>query len=87
MEKSDLKVKSGGTSSHTEAQRWHVNPTVTLSKDEEVILSERWELGKETEQSFVVVFSHLVETQGDTSALINDHLYSLTNWMGVGSYY
>lgn len=47
--RSDLKVKSGRTSGHAEAQGRHVNPTVALSEDEELILSESWKLGEETE--------------------------------------
>lgn len=47
--RSDLEVKSGRTSGHAEAQGRHVNPTVALSEDEELILSESWKLGEETE--------------------------------------
>lgn len=46
---SDLKVKASGTSGHAEAQGRHINPTVTLPEDVEVIVEESGKLGEETE--------------------------------------
>lgn len=59
--RSHPKVKFGRSGGHAKAQGWHVDPTVTLPEDEEVILREGWELGKETLQGSVVVFSDLRE--------------------------
>lgn len=38
-----------------------INSTITFPKDEELILSEIWEFGKETLQGFVIIISDLIE--------------------------
>lgn len=66
---SHLEVDFGSSSSHAEAEGWHINPTVTFPKDEEVILSERWELGKETLQGSIIIISDLREEQKEMQRL------------------
>lgn len=58
-EASHLEVDFGFSSSHTQAEGWCINSTVTFPKDEELILSEVWELGKETLQGSVIIISNL----------------------------
>lgn len=56
-----LEVDLGSSCSHTQAESRCIYSTITFSKDEELILSEIWELGKETLQGFVIIFSYLRE--------------------------
>lgn len=58
-----LEVDFGSSCGHLQAQGWCINPTITLSKDEEIILGEIWELGEEALEGFVIIFSHLREEQ------------------------
>ena len=60
-EASHLEVDFGSSSSHTQAEGGCVNSTVTFPKDEELILSEVWELGKEGLQGSIVIISNLKE--------------------------
>lgn len=60
-EVSHLQVYFCSSSSHLEAEGWHKNPTITFPKDEEVILCELWELGKETLQGPIIVLGDLRE--------------------------
>jgi len=58
---SHLEVDLRSSSSHTQAEGWHINSTITFPKDEEVILSEIWEPGIEALQGSVVIISNLRE--------------------------
>lgn len=59
IEASHLEVDFGIPGSHAQAEGWCINSTVTFPKDEELIFSEIWELGKEALQGFVIIISHL----------------------------
>lgn len=60
-EVSHLQVYFCSSSSHLEAEGWYINPTITFPKDEEVILCELWELGKETLHGPIIVLGDLRE--------------------------
>lgn len=56
---SHLEVELSSSSSHAEAEGRRINPTITFPKDEELILTESWELGEETLQGFIIIFGDL----------------------------
>lgn len=60
-EASHLEVDFDSSSSHAQAEGGCINSTITFPKDEELILSETWELSKETLEGFVIIISDLRE--------------------------
>lgn len=56
-----LKVDFGSSGGHAEAQGRYIDSPITFPKDEEVIMYELWELGKETLQGSVIIISDLRE--------------------------
>lgn len=77
---SHLEVDFGSSSSHAEAEGWHINPTVTFPNDEEVILRERWELGKETLQGSIIIISDLRGTKGNAKA-VSKLFFTYSKWI------
>lgn len=56
-----LKIHFGTSCGDDKAERWNINSTITLAKDEELIASEVWEFDKETLQGFEIISSDLRE--------------------------
>lgn len=55
----NLEVDFSLSFGHTQAQHGSIKASVTLPKDEELVLGEVWELGKETLKGFVIIISDL----------------------------
>lgn len=58
-EVSHFKVYFGFSRGHKEAECWRINSTVALPEDEELVLTEVWELGEEILQGFVIILGNL----------------------------
>lgn len=56
-----LEVDFGSSSGHAQAEGRCIYSTVTFPKDEELILSEIWKLGKEALQGSVIIIRDLRE--------------------------
>lgn len=83
-----LKIDFGLSCGHTQAERWCINSTVTLSKDEKLILGEVWELCEEALQGFVIIISNLKQRDGCSfyfvcpqTILHNVHCFIKLTWL------